>query len=571
MVNSLVLVYAGSTQVTVNKSIQITGLAVLLAFSQQTAQAAPDAGTILQQVKPVAPPVPSSSGTGLKIEREGAAQWPPSAPFEVKTIQLSGNTLFDTKVLHALVADAEGKTLTLAQLDELAAKITEYYRSHGYPLARAFIPAQTIEAGVVRIEIIEARYGKIKLDNRSRVNDSLMDATLAPLQSGQAIEQNAMDRSLLLLTDIPGIAINATLKPGETVGTADLLVEATSGPAASGSVLLDNYGNRYTGKARAGFTTNYNNPLHHGDDLGFNATTSGRGMNYERLSYEFLLSGHGTRLGAAYSALHYTLGDTLSSLNAHGTATVGSLWAKHPLLRGQRVNLYGQLQFEQKKLRDHIDVSAIQTDRHLNSWTASLTGDCRDTFFAAGVNTWSLGWAAGRVAFDDSAAQLADAATAKTQGKFTKWNASLARLQSLSQQNTLYFVLAAQGANTNLDSAEKMIAGGPNTVRAYDMGAISGDAGALFSAELRHDLAQPWYGQWQAVAFVDNEHVKVDKNLWVAATNGATLSGAGLGLNWAGANQWSAKAYAAKRIGTIPVLVGSAASARAWVEVGKGF
>jgi len=39
----------------------------------------------------------------------------------------------------------------------LAARITDFYHSHGYPLARAMIAAQAIRAGVVEIEIIEAR------------------------------------------------------------------------------------------------------------------------------------------------------------------------------------------------------------------------------------------------------------------------------------------------------------------------------------------------------------------------------------------------------------------------------
>ncbi len=133
--------------------------ALLAAFSPLAAQAAdpvpPSAGSLLQEIQPVKPPVPSSTETELTIEREDGAKLPPGAPFKVKTLRISGNTLFDT--LHALVADAEGKNLTLSQLSELAARITGYYHSHGYPLARAIIPAQVIRGGIVNIEIIEAR------------------------------------------------------------------------------------------------------------------------------------------------------------------------------------------------------------------------------------------------------------------------------------------------------------------------------------------------------------------------------------------------------------------------------
>jgi hemolysin activation/secretion protein len=153
---------------------------ILLTAFPLAAQAArpmiPGAGDILQQIEPLNLPAFSSSGTGLTIERADGAKLPPSAPFLVKSIQITGNThtLFDTPTLHTLVADAEGKSLSLSQLGELAVRITSYYQSHGYPLTRAIIPAQTIAAGMVRIEIIEARYGQISLDNRSRVKDALL-------------------------------------------------------------------------------------------------------------------------------------------------------------------------------------------------------------------------------------------------------------------------------------------------------------------------------------------------------------------------------------------------------------
>jgi hemolysin activation/secretion protein len=549
--------------------------ALLAAFVPLDVQASdpvpPGAGSILQQVQPVTPRIPSPSGTGLTIEREGAAGLPSSAPFLLQSIQIAGNSLFDKATLHALVADAEGKSLTLSQLDELAARITNYYHSRGYPLARAVIPAQIIQAGVVRLVIIEARYGKISRDNRSAVADSLVEATLSPLQSGQVIGQTELDHSLLLLSDIPGVVVNATLKPGEVVGTSDLLVSAGPGAAVSGGLVLDNYGNRYTGRPRAGGTVNFINPLHHGDVLTLNGLSSGREMKYGRLAYESLLNGRGTRVGGAYSALSYALGEPLAALNAHGTARVLSAWAKHPLVRTRDVNLYGQFQYDRLKLRDHIDASAIRTDRHLDNSTVSLAGDMRDEFLSAGVNAWNVGWTAGRVSFDDAAAQLADAGSVRTQGGFSRWNANLARLQSLSPANGLYFAFSGQWSDNNLDPSQKMTAGGPYTVRAYDTGVVSGDTGYLTTIELRHNLGTDWHGQWEAVAFVDSSHVKVNKIVRAAGKNSATLSGAGVGLNWAGPDQWSARAFIAKRIGSIPVLVAGTASVRGWVEIRKGF
>lgn len=565
-----------STQVSRPRgSVRPLCAALLAAWVPLAAQAAdpvlPGAGSILQQVQPVLPPAAAPSGTGLTIEREGGARAPSSAPFLVQSIRIAGNTLFDAATLHALVADAEGKSVTLSQLEGLAARITSYYHRHGYPLARAVIPAQTIREGVVSLAIIEARYGNVSAENGSRVKDSLLQATLAPVRAGQAIGQSEMDHALLLLSDIPGVVVDATLRPGGAVGTSDLLVNVTPGATVSGGVVLDNHGNRFTGRARVGATLNFINPLHHGDVLTFNALSSGSGTRYGRVAYEALLNGRGTRLGGAWSALRYELGEPLAALDAHGTARVQSVWAKHPLVRTRDINLYGQFQYDHLRLRDHIDASAIRTDRHLDNLTLSMAGDARDGFLSPSVNAWSLGWTAGRVGFDDASAQLADADGARTQGGFSRWNVSLARLQSLGLANGLYLAFSGQWSDANLDPSQKMTAGGPYTVRAYDTGAVSGDAGYLATIEFRHSLAAAWQGHWEAVAFLDSSRVRINRIARAAGTNSATLSGAGVGLNWAGPDQWTARVFIARRIGPLPALVASTASVRGWVEIRKGF
>lgn len=532
----------------------------------------PGAGTILQQIQPATLPLPSSTGTDLTISREPDVKLPSSAPFLVNTIRITGNKKIATATLQALVADGEGKSLTLVQIGALASRITEYYRSQGYRLAWAIVPAQTVRDGVVEIEIIVARYGKIRLDNRSRVGDSLLLATLSELQIGEDVQQQGLDKALLLLSDIPGVLVNAKLKPGDAVGTSDLEVSTSDGPAVSGNIGLDTYGVRYTGMPRVSASVNIIDPLKlkFSDQLSLSALSSGGGLNYGRMAYESVVNSQGTRLAGSYSMLRYELGEPLAALKANGTAMVRSLWVKHPLVRSRDVNVYGQIQYESKQIKDRVDTRGIRTDRHLDNWILSLAGDA---LLLGGINSWSLGWTSGRVGFEDSDAQLFDAATARTQGGFSKWNVNLTRLQSLSPKVALYLALSGQWANTNLDSVERMIVGGPSTVRAYEAGALSGDSGYLGTAELRYDLGSGWDGQWQTVAFVDTAAVTVNKNVWpgVTGTNSATLSGAGVGLNWAGPNQWRAKGFITRRMGVAPALVASSGATRTWVEINKGF
>lgn len=531
----------------------------------------PGAGTLLRQAEPVVPPQAPSNNTGLNVEQSGNAALPASPSFLVRHIQIVGNTSIATATLHALVADAEDRDLTLPIVGDLAARITHYYQTHGYPLARAIVPPQTIDAGTLRIDVIEARYGTVSLVNDSRVSDSLLHAMLGGLQGGMLVTQEELDRSLLVLSDTPGVAVNATLRPGAEVGTSDLVVGAQSTPMFTGDLNVDNGGDRYSGRVRLGATASVINPLHLGDILSVSGLSAGRDMNYGAVSYEALVDGEGTRAGASYSALRYRLGDTLSPIGANGNAQVVSTWAKHPFVRSRQFDLYGQVEYDHLQLRDDVTASGISTDRHLDNATASLSGDIRDGLLAGAVTTWSAGWTYGHVGFDNGVAEAADAIGPDTQGGFSKWNLAVARLQGLGENDALYVAVTGQWTSANLDPSQQMIAGGPNSVRAYDVNAVTGDSGYLLTAELRHSFAHKWFGRWQAIAFVDGAHVTVNRHTFGTGPNSANLGGAGVGLNWAGPSQLSASVLVAAPVGGRPELIGSTASVRGWLKLGKAF
>ena len=483
---------------------------------------------------------------------------------------ITGNKNIATPVLLALVADGLGKKINLEQLQILVSRMTDYYHSRAFPLARAVIPPQTINDGLVHVVIYEAYYGKVSVNNHSRVKTSLFEGTVSSLKPGDVIVQPPLDHALLLLSDIPGAIINAVLQPGEFVGTADLIINTLPSPRVYGNLVLDNYGNSYTGKARLGASANVIDPFSFGlgDTLSLSGLSSGSGLNYGRVAYEALINQYGTHMGSAYSALHYTLGGKFADANAQGNAQVVSLWAKHPLIRSRDLNLYTQAKFDYMQLNDQQ--LTIKTYRHSNSGLFNISGDANDTFFTAGMNTWDVGITAGSVVFDDAGALVFDASQANTNGSFTKVNLNLTRLQNLSQNNSLYISVTAQAAGNNLDTSQKMTVGGPNTVRAYDTSSVSGDNGYLLSTELRHDLGTILSGRIQVLGFIDTAEVTINKNAWSIADNSARLSGVGVGLNWVGKYDINAKTYLATPVGAKPSQVLNNSTC-IWLEVGKRF
>lgn len=544
--------------------------ALAMAALPALAQTVPNSGQIIQQVPQPAPVTPQRPG--LTIQQPATAPAASSAPFMVQTIQITGNTVFDNATLHALVADGEGKTITLGQLDALSARITKYYRDRGYPLTRAIIPAQTLTGGTVRLQVLETRYGSVKLDNSSKVSTAQLSSTLGALQSGQLLSQASLDRALLLLSDYPGVSANATLSPGAEVGSSDLGVRTSPGNAPIGNVYVDTAGSRYTGRLRLGANLDVNNPLGRGDVISLTGLTSTAGLDYLRGAYQLPVNGQGTRVGIAFSGLRYSLQDSLAALGAHGNANVTTLWGSHPIIRSIDRNLYARVAFDHKEFEDHIDATSLESRRGTDAVTFDLSADQRDTMLGGGLSTASIGITAGRLKFRNAAAEAADAATANSRGNYAKLTGSASRLQALAPAASLYLGVSGQWTNDNLDASEQLVLGGPGSVRGYGVGSISGGSGVLVTGELRYRVpSAASYGVWQAVAFVDAGRVKVNANQWVAGQNSATLSGAGVGINWTGTDGWSAKLDLAAPIGSTPALLGTRDSSWAWIQLGRSF
>lgn len=530
---------------------------------------APDAGSLLQQAAPIpqAPVFPERPA--LKIEDDRSSTLPISKAFLITRFQITGNTVLPTSALQALLSKEEGRSLNLAQLGVLTQKLTDYYRARGYLLARAMIPAQTITNGVVRIDIMEGNYGEISFINTSRVQSGVLHGLLTPLEKGQVIRSQTLDRSLLLLSDTNGSGVNASLKPGTAVGSADLTVEITPPPALSGNLALDNYGSRFTGSSRLGASLAYNNPLGLGDSLSLNLLTTGSGMQYGRLAYELLINRQGSRVGLSYSDLGYALGDSLANLQAHGKARVQSTWFRHPLLRSLEHNINGQLQFDRLDLRDDIDSAAIRTTRQVQSINTNLSGDSRDALLGGGFTSWSLGMSGGLVDLNDPASKQTDAATARSDGSYIKWNANLMRQQSIGKANALLFGASAQWANSNLDSSQKIAIGGPFSVRSLAIGSSAGDSAFIFNAEYRHALGLLGQGQLTAMTFFDSASVMINARPWISGKNLSHFYGAGLGLMWTHPKQWTLRSFVATPLWSEPGS--NPAPVQGWLSLSKGF
>ena len=548
---------------------------VLLALSQSGfAQLAnpPGAGGQIQQI-PLSP-IPERAIPQIRVEQGGTPAVPTleQTRIAVKSLRVTGQTLYSEADLVALTGFSAGTELTLTDLRAMAAKIADYYRKNGYFVAQAYLPAQDIKDGVVTIAVLEGRYGSITLRNQSTLSDSVVNGLVEGLNRGDIIAITPLENRLLLLSDIPGVVVKSTLVPGSATGTSDLLIDVTPGQRISGNVEADNAGNRYTGAYRVGGTVNFNNLTGIGDVASLRGITSGSGLMYGRASYQRPF-GKAT-VGVAYTALKYRLGREFSNLNANGTAQIVSLYGTYPLIRSRDSNLYALMGFDAKTFQDKVDSTATVTDKKARVFMAGLYGNHRDNLAGGGVSRYSLTWSSGVIDIRTPAALAADAVAARSNGRFDKLAFYGSRVQNVTQNVSLSAALNGQVASKNLDISEKMSLGGMYGVRAYPVGEAYGDEGYLLNLEARLRLpttAERVPGQFHLIGFIDTGTVTINKTPWAAGQNRRTLSGAGVGATWADYNNFSINAYYAWKLGNAVATSAPDANGRFWIQGVKYF
>ncbi len=554
------------------RHLRNAAVAMLVVGQPAVAQQIPNAGTQLQQIPPAPVTTPSEPQLTLPNTPTDTAVAPGGPRIRIDVLHVSGASLYPESTLIAASGIAVGSELDLAGLRAAAARIASFYNRRGYFLARAYLPPQDVKGGTITIAVIEGRYGKVGITNASNLHDGVALGVLGGLDAGDVVASAPLERRLLLLSDIPGIAVSSTLSPGATPGSSDLTVAIAPGHRITGSIEADNAGNRYTGAYRAGGTVNLNDATGLGDMLSLRVLASTEGLAYGRAAWQVPLGN--LTMGVSYAHFRYDLSHEFAALKAHGTADIASLYASYPLIRSRRANLYAVADVSAKWFDDRGDLAATQSRRASQAATLGFNGNFRDSLGGGGWTAFSLGWTIGDLDLRSPLDRAADALTAHSAGTYNKVQFSVARLQAIAGPLSLYGAVRGQLAFDNLDSSEKMELGGAYGVRAYPEGESYGDQGYIATAEARLMLSDgiaKFPGHLQLIGFVETGEVDYAKHPWFTTQNHSTRSGYGAGLVWMAPENFTFRGTYARKLGTAPATSAPDRDGRVWFQVTKTF
>jgi len=517
----------------------------------------PDAGSLLNQTTPptVAPTLPSSTLPALPDE-DIVKTGPDGAKVKVTRFVLEGVSQLPPEQLQAALSDLIGQELGLSGLRKAAGRITEIYREQGYFLARAYLPAQDIADGVVRIAVLEGRFGAVDSGGSPRLEQEHAQGILEAHQvaAGQPIERSALERSLILLEQRGGAPVQAVMQPGATVGTSHMVIETPAGPLFTGQLGVDNYGNRYSGQNRATAQLNLNSPRGVGDLASLWLMKSGD-SDALFAAYQTPVGYQGLTLGASYSRFNYQLCCEFAPLDQQGYAKVFGVQARYPLILSQRQIMNAGLALERKHLNDSSALGEL-ADKDANVVSVSLDGIAAT---ASGQNRYQVALTSGDLNISGPPAYVqANAATVDTAGRYFKLRGEYQYLHFLENGHRLLLRLSGQASDRNLDSSEKFLMGGVNAIRAYPEGEAPADQALLARIDWVIPVpAEALPGSLSTRLFVDAGTLWLLKDTRgglasFGIPNHYNLAGIGLGFNWNLPKGFTANLEAATKIGNNP-------------------
>lgn len=473
---------------------RLLGLAVvgscLVASSVASAQIVgpADVGRVQPNLPQALPGLPSQA---IEVRQAPVAEAPPGAEnikFSLEGITYDGLTVYTQAQLEKVYADRLGKAVSLADVYGIAAALTAKYRNDGYVLTQVVVPPQTIDGGVVRLQVVEGFVDTVTVEGVSSERERRLITGYAERVKGQPLNTRELERAVLLINDLPGVSVRGILSPSATVaGASDLSVIVERKPF-NAEVGVDNFGSLYLGRLEGVVSASANSLL------GFNERIASTmvyvpGHNLEKelaygdLSYTQPLNSYGTKLEVSGALTSTNPGYTLAPLRVNGQSILISAKLSQPILRTRNYNwsVYTQLDWRHVNTQSNVDIT--RRDR-ISALRLGSRLDRLDTFLGGGFNTFTVEASQGLGIFasDNDAPSLSRAAG---NPEFTKIEGEYQRLQRVTSKLNLLMGIKGQLANDALLSSEEFGVGGSIYGRGYDSSEILGDSGIAGKLELQ--------------------------------------------------------------------------------------
>ncbi|GAB5605786.1 ShlB/FhaC/HecB family hemolysin secretion/activation protein [Sideroxyarcus sp. TK5] len=177
---------------------------------------------------------------------------PPVLKFPIKQFVVDGAKLLAKSDFDQVVAPYVGAEKDFSDVQYALEAVEELYAERGYSAVHVLLPEQELEAGTVRFEVIESRFGKVEVKNNKFFSKANALYALPAVREGGVPRAKDIARQLRLANENPARQLNVVLKAGETDDEVNASVLVNDSNPKQWVVTLDNSGSKETGVSRLG-------------------------------------------------------------------------------------------------------------------------------------------------------------------------------------------------------------------------------------------------------------------------------------------------------------------------------
>ncbi|MEN6567074.1 MAG: ShlB/FhaC/HecB family hemolysin secretion/activation protein [Veillonellales bacterium] len=440
-----------------------------------------------------------------------------SVKITVSKIITNKSEILTEEEIRTVTAKYEGQELELKDLYQAVAALNELYKTKSYITAKAILPPQKIENGVVKIQLVEGHFGKFLFEGNQHTKSSYIKDRIS-LHNGDLVKLDQLQKDIFYFNNTNDIVMRAELRPGKEVGTTDCILRLQEPEEWQTTLFTDNGGRSESGLYRTGMVIVNNSLFGNRESLVINPTWT-RGTTGGSISYTIPVDSFGTRMGVSYSKNQTDIiSGPYQSMDIAADSTDVGLSITHPFIveARRKVEGYGELHWKDSST-DFFGNTLLDTKVK----TAAIGSNIR-TIDAKGV------WYS-QYSFTGISATKKDAYNDRN---FWRFNLSLIRQQALADDRSLIWRLSGQMTDkSELPSTEQFSLGGMSSVKGFTEGMLSGDQG--YYAGLEYDFPLQFSQQIKGMVFMDHGYTYNSFDNGAQSRDYLTSTGFGVILNCA--------------------------------------
>jgi len=458
----------------------------------------PPVASPIDRLAPVTPP-------SLSPSLEPPPLVPQTGPGEAQRIRINQVILpqSDTVPAAALrpaVEGLAGSTVALAQIEQARLALLRIWRDAGYPFAAVNAAVTPTPDGAdLRFTVIEGYIAEVKLEGDIGPAGTQVLRFLNPLVEERPLTGAALERALLLASDVAGVSVHGVLRPvpGEP-GALELVAQLSRRPFG-GYFTVDNRAYELTGPAQAlaAISANSFTSLGERTELAIYQAESDT-QRFGQLAEEAFIGGSGLKIRLYAGIGRARPNGSLAQAGYAGSTRVFGGALTYPIIRSRPRNLNVSVALdalESEVKQGFAPNQARQSYDSVRVLRIGLDGSLLEnliTFLPQARTIGALHLSHGLEAFG---ATRSDSTTAGRPGSdfdFQKINLDVTRTQPLfllddATSLSLQLAAAAQWSDDVLPSSEKFYFGGNRLGRGYYSGQVTGDRAIGTSLELQVD------------------------------------------------------------------------------------